>query len=171
MAYVEEHAANYKFLLNDITQIITQEPDHFSMTVNSRIDNHKKEEEQRLANEREQIRLEEERKATEKANKEAAERQAAIDKEAVEKQAAIDNQVKEEPANKTLSEAAPTLAAMHSFKAKTMSVTTDDVGGFSELAAIFGEQSFGDLLYDESGNQYKLKIDVTRVAIAKPKAA
>jgi predicted phage-related endonuclease len=81
LATVEELAADYKFLFNDIAQVITQEPDHFRMTIKTRVDDHLADEKLRLDQEREQIRLEEERKANEKVAAKAKAAQAKLDEE------------------------------------------------------------------------------------------
>ena len=87
LATVEELAADYKFLFNDIAQVITQETDHFRMTIKNRVDEHLAAEKLRLDQEREQIRLDEERKAQDKADAKIKAAQDKIDQE---------NQVKEQ---------------------------------------------------------------------------
>jgi len=194
LAVVEEIAADYKFLFNDIAHIVIQEPDHFRMTVKSRVDAHLEAEKARLEQEREQMRLEEERKAKVKADLEVKAEQDRINADlkakhdaeaervrlANEAQAAqqreqtpvVETLKQNQPIAKTMASIAPTLAAMKTsiptFEAKSLSSSTDNVSMMQELSSIFGENSFGELLYDESGNRYELKIEVSRVAIVNP---
>jgi predicted phage-related endonuclease len=70
LAFLREHAEDYKFLFNDTPQIINQAPEAFSAIVKQRIADHKQAEEERLGAERKRIREEEEAKA--KRDEEAA---------------------------------------------------------------------------------------------------
>jgi len=75
LAYFKVTAANYKFLFNDLQQMIVFEKDHFEMTVRVRIDSHKKAEADKLEAQRLQIEAEATRKAeAEQAAKLEAER-------------------------------------------------------------------------------------------------
>jgi len=57
-----ESNADFKFLFNDLNQIITKDNDDFALLVNSRVEAHREAEDKRLKEEREAIRKEEEAK-------------------------------------------------------------------------------------------------------------
>lgn len=63
LAQYENKAIEHKFLFNDIQQIITNDAVSFAAIIDSRISQHKESEEKRLEAEREQIRIQEQRKA------------------------------------------------------------------------------------------------------------
>lgn len=65
-----ELAKDHRFLFNDIQQIVLKPSDDFGLLVKSRIDTHEKAEQARRDEEREQMRIEEERKASERAKAE-----------------------------------------------------------------------------------------------------
>lgn len=66
--FLKEHATEYAFLFHDVAQIINQETEPFQAVVKSRIADHKAKEEEKAEKLRESIRIEEEKKATIKAN-------------------------------------------------------------------------------------------------------
>lgn len=72
LAYFNEAAIDYKFLFNDIQQMIGFEKSHFEMAVRVRIDTHKKSEADKVEVQRIQIQAEEEAKARKKAEAEQA---------------------------------------------------------------------------------------------------
>lgn len=67
LKYLVEHDEGYTFLFNDIEQFVNQESEPFQAIVKSRISEHKTKEEEKLEAQREEMRVEEERKATLKA--------------------------------------------------------------------------------------------------------
>lgn len=64
--FLREHATEYAFLFNDVSQFINQETESFQAIVKQRIAEHKEAEEKRLEAERVRIREEEEQKAKKK---------------------------------------------------------------------------------------------------------
>lgn len=76
---------DYRFLFNDLRNIINKEPTDFALLVNDRVGRHKKAEEDKLEAERERIRLEEQAKAEAKVRAEA-EAKAKADAEAKAKE-------------------------------------------------------------------------------------
>ena len=72
LAQIDEHASDYRFLFNDLQQIVTKPADDFAALVKMRISEHKEAEEKRLAAEREQIRKQEEEKARREAEQASA---------------------------------------------------------------------------------------------------
>lgn len=74
--WLNANAAEYRALLADLQQIIAKPIDDFKLTVTSRIEQHKRDEEVRLVSERARIRREE----AERVEREAAERLAAEEK-------------------------------------------------------------------------------------------
>lgn len=64
---VDEHAADYRFLFSDLSQIANKPAEDFAAIVKSRIADHKEAEQKKLDAERERIRIEEEAKAKAKA--------------------------------------------------------------------------------------------------------
>lgn len=62
---LDEQAADYGFLFNDLQQIVGKAHDDFTLLVQSRVDSHKRAEEQRLQAERARIRQEEQQRAQE----------------------------------------------------------------------------------------------------------
>lgn len=79
--YLKANASDYRFLFNDLDSIIGNTKEGFEAIVSSRIADHKAAEEKRLEEEREKMRLEEERKAREKIE---AEQEAERQREAAE---------------------------------------------------------------------------------------
>ncbi|MEE9223072.1 MAG: YqaJ viral recombinase family protein [Nitrosomonadaceae bacterium] len=77
IGFIRETAADYKFLFNDLQQIIDQASEPFQAVVKSRIADHKAAEEKRLEADRDRIREEEEAKATKKAADELAAKEKA----------------------------------------------------------------------------------------------
>jgi len=98
---LEEFTAEYNFLFHDIQNIITKEGDDFYNMALMRISEHKKAEEKRIEEDRERIRLEEEKKAQQKVDDEAAEKAAKAEKEALNKvaKATTDNAKKRNAEN------------------------------------------------------------------------
>ena len=90
--YINEAAADYRFLFNDFGQLCQKPADDFAAIVKSRIADHKQAEHDRLEAERAKIRAEEEvkarREAEATAQKEAAERQRVADQQRQAEQAA-----------------------------------------------------------------------------------
>lgn len=78
LAYFNETAVDYKFLFNDLQQMIGFEKSHFEMAVRVRIDTHKKAEADKIEAQRLQMQAEEEAKAREKAQ---AEQEARLEAE------------------------------------------------------------------------------------------
>jgi putative phage-type endonuclease len=76
LAWCDTNAEGYGFLFADLPQIIHKPMDDFQLLITSRIDQHKKAEEERLEAERERIRQEEEIKARAAAAQEQAKREA-----------------------------------------------------------------------------------------------
>lgn len=72
LEWIQQHADQYRFLLNDLQQIIQKPFDDFTLLVNSRIDAHKKAEADKLEAERKRIQAEEEAKALAKVQAEQA---------------------------------------------------------------------------------------------------
>ena len=90
--YINEAAADYRFLFNDFGQLCQKPADDFAAIVKSRIADHKQAEHDRMEAERAKIRAEEEvkarREAEATAQKEAAERQRVADQQRQAEQAA-----------------------------------------------------------------------------------
>ncbi|WP_138438539.1 YqaJ viral recombinase family protein [Marinobacter alexandrii] len=72
---IDEHAADYRFLFNDLSQIANKPADDFAAIVKMRIAEHKEAEEKRLEAEREKIRQEEAFRADQEALKAKQEEQ------------------------------------------------------------------------------------------------
>jgi len=85
LASLRDLASDYKFLFSDVMQIITKANDDLVLLINSRINEHKKSEEDRLEAEREKIRQEEAAKLQAEADKKT-ENGAQANHEQVEKQ-------------------------------------------------------------------------------------
>ena len=105
--YINEAAADYRFLFNDFGQLCQKPADDFAAIVKSRIADHKQAEHDRLEAERAKIRAEEEvkarREAEATAQKEAAERQRVADQQ----QLLADQQRKAERAAEVVQQPAP----------------------------------------------------------------
>ena len=90
--YINEAAADYRFLFNDFGQLCQKPADDFAAIVKSRIADHKQAEHDRMEAERAKIRAEEEvkarREAEATAQKEADERQWVADQEALKQKQA-----------------------------------------------------------------------------------
>jgi predicted phage-related endonuclease len=90
--YINEAAADYRFLFNDFGQLCQKPADDFAAIVKSRIADHKQAEHDRLEAERGKIRFEEQvkarREAEDAARKEAADRQRVADQQRQAEQAA-----------------------------------------------------------------------------------
>ena len=90
--YINEAAADYRFLFNDFGQLCQKPADDFAAIVKTRIADHKQAEHDRLEAERAKIRAEEEvkarREAEATAQKEAGERQRVADQQRQAEQAA-----------------------------------------------------------------------------------
>lgn len=86
LAWCKETSAGFGFLFNDLQQLIVKPLEDFQLAVTSRIDAHKKAEEEKLEAQRKRIQSEEQAKAEAKVRAEQAEierqKQAAIDAEA-----------------------------------------------------------------------------------------
>ena len=78
---LREQGAGYESLFADVASIVTKAPDDLVALISHRIGAHKKQEEARLAAERERIRIEEEAKARAQVEAEARAKQAAEDAE------------------------------------------------------------------------------------------
>lgn len=63
LAWYNEHAAEHKFLFNDLSSIIAKAADDFQLLVKTRISDHQVEQERKMEAERERIRLEEQARA------------------------------------------------------------------------------------------------------------
>jgi len=100
LAYLREHAAEYKFLFPDAEQLVNQSEESFGAVVGSRIGIHKRDEKNRLEAEakkaaeaaREKIRKEEEQKARDKVAAEEKARRESEAKELAEKAAKETNE-------------------------------------------------------------------------------
>lgn len=68
--YYNDNASGFEFLFRDINQLLTSSREAFESIINTRIEQHKKSEQERLDQERERIRIEEEAKAKRKAEAE-----------------------------------------------------------------------------------------------------
>lgn len=78
IATIDEIAANHQFLIRDLADLVTINPEHVRAVVQGRIDAHEAAEAKRRDEERERMRLQEEAKAKRKAEQEAEDARAKI---------------------------------------------------------------------------------------------
>ena len=147
-------ASEYQFLFNDYQSLVFADESAFEAIIKVRISEHKEAETKRLEHEREQIRIDEERKAKAKLEAEAA-KKLKLEQE---------DEAKHLPQQKVIRPTS-TQSQVPVFEGKSFVTTTGDIAEIEQLANLIGLDEVGTITFDDNGNQYQLKIEISRVAI------
>lgn len=133
LAWHKESSAGYEFLFSDMQQLIAKPLDDFQLAVTSRIDAHKKAEEEKAEAQRKQIQVEEQAKAEAKVRAEEADVDAAKAK-AAQIEALREDKRRFEVQNNP-AEAQSTVVLAHKSKINADALAALVAGGIAEDAA------------------------------------